>query len=199
MTDDREFNRVPMIHVDSVSQQLRRRRGKRKRVPWRRRDLVFAVLAVPVFTALAVAAFEAARHGPRSAILASVLGALIGAPAGVLFGGVALVAFLVACTGLFGGLIAEAISELDRKSRLALFLLIALTLEWLGSGIGGSTGLIINPGLAFAELGSPLKTGLAWFAGAGGWAFVWLWRRLQLSLFGDWPEQGFGPGNGHRG
>jgi hypothetical protein len=182
MSEDRGFHVAPAITTESVSQRVRRRSGGRKRIPWRQRDWVFAFLALPVFTAVAVAAFEAARNAPPSAVLASVMGALVGAPAGVLTGGLALVAFLVAGPG--GGLVVEGMSGLGRRSRQALLLMVALGLEWFGSGVGGSIGLIIHPGVALAELDSAQKTAWAWLGGTAGLVIVWLRRRLESRRHG---------------
>lgn len=189
MCPDSGFNPGPVIKVESVSEQLRRRRGGRDPVPWRRRDWVFAFLAVPLFSALTLAAFEAARHAPLATIQAAVLGALVGAPAGVLIGSVAIVLLLVfGVHGFLGADLAESASGLGRKSLRALILLTALTLEWLGSGIGGALGLVINPGFAVGATLSPQKTSAALFGGASGIFAVWLWHRLKWGLFRDWQD-----------
>lgn len=187
MSPNSGFNPGPVVKAESVSEQLRRRRGGRDAVPWRRRDWVFAFLAVPLFSALSLAALEAARHAPLAAIQAAVLGALVGAPAGVLIGTVAIGVLLI-FHGFLVKELAESASGLGRKSLRALVLLTALTLEWLGSGIGGALGLVINPAFAFGGTLSPQKTGLGLLGGVSGILAVWLWRRVQWSLFRDWQE-----------
>jgi len=188
MSPDDGFNPGPVIKVESVSEQLRRRRGGRDPVPWRRRDWVFAFLAVPLVSALTLAALEAARHAPLAAIQAAGLGALVGAPVGVLIGSVAIAVLLIFHGGFWVAELAESASGLGRKSLRDLILLTALTLEWLGSGIGGALGLVVNPAFAVGETLSPQKTGVALLGGASGILAVWLWRRVQWSLFRNWQD-----------
>lgn len=196
MSPESGFNSGPVIKVESISEQLRRRRGGRDPVPWGRRDWVFAFLAVPLFAAVSLATIEALRHAPLSVIAAAVLGTLVGAPAGVVIGSVATVlAFvstllpaLVTGHALVVLQLAESVTSLDGRSRRTFLLLFALLLEWLGSGIGGALGLVVNPAFGVGETLSPHKTGVALLGGASGILAVWLRRRVQWSLFRNWQD-----------